>query len=96
VETDSGLVIRRLKPDGPAAKAGLHGFRIIQRRVGNATYNVVDRSNADIILGMDGEEIRSGVQFQDKIWQHKPGDVVTLNVYRGGKNVDIPVTLGGD
>jgi S1-C subfamily serine protease len=96
VETDSGLVIRRLKPDGPAAKAGLHGFRIVQRRAGNAAYNVVDRSNADIILGMDGEEIRSGVQFQDKIWQHKPGDVVTLNVYRGGKNVDIPVTLGGD
>jgi S1-C subfamily serine protease len=96
VETDSGLLVRRLKPDGPAAKAGLRGFRVVQRRVGNATYNVVDRSNADLILGMDGEEIRSGVQFQDKIWQHKPGDVVTLNVVRGGKNVDIPVTLGGD
>jgi S1-C subfamily serine protease len=96
VETDSGLVIRRLKPDGPAAKAGLKGFRVVQRRVGNAVYNAVDRSQADIILGMDGEEIHSGVQFQDKIWQHKPGDKVVLNIYRGGKQIDVPVTLGGD
>jgi S1-C subfamily serine protease len=96
VETDDGLVVRRLKPDGPAAKAGLRGFRVIERRIGNAVYRAFDKSQADKILGIDGEVIRSGVQFQDKIWQHKPGDVVTLNISRAGRQVDLPVTLGGD
>jgi S1-C subfamily serine protease len=96
VETDDGLVVRRLKLDGPAAKAGLRGFRVIERRIGNAVYRAFDKSQADKILGIDGEVIRSGVQFQDKIWQHKPGDVVTLNISRAGRQVDLPVTLGGD
>ena len=96
VETNAGLVIRRLNPEGPAAQAGLKGFRIVRRRIGNSVYQAIDRSQADIIIGMDGEEMRSGVQFRDKIWEHKPGDVVSLSVIRQGRQVDLPVTLGGD
>ena len=40
--------------------------------------------------------MRSGVQFRDKIWEKKPGDVVTLTVIRQGRTVEVPVTLGGD
>jgi S1-C subfamily serine protease len=100
METDAGLVIARLTPDGPAAKAGLRGFEVVnrQRQFGGLVYNErgVDRSQADRIIAVDGEEMRSGVQFRDKIWEHRPGDVVTLTVIRQGRQLDVPVTLGGD
>jgi S1-C subfamily serine protease len=100
METDAGLVIARLTPGGPAARAGLQGFRVVtrQRQLGGIVYNErgIDRSQADRILAVDGEEMRTGVQFRDKIWEHKPGDVVTLTIIRGGRQLDVPVTLGGD
>jgi S1-C subfamily serine protease len=100
METGAGLVIARLTPDGPAAKAGLRGFQVVtrQRQFGGLVYNErgIDRSQADRIIAVDGEEMRSGVQFRDKIWEHKPGDVVTLSIVRDGRTMDVPVTLGGD
>jgi S1-C subfamily serine protease len=100
METEMGLVIARLSPDGPAAKAGLQGFKVVnrQRRLGGLVYNEngVDRSQADRILAIDGEPMRSGVQFRDKIWEHRPGDVVTLSIVRQGRQLEVPVTLGGD
>jgi S1-C subfamily serine protease len=100
METGAGLVIARLTPDGPAATAGLRGFQVVnrQRQFGGLVYNErgIDRSQADRIIAVDGEEMRSGVQFRDKIWEHKPGDVVTLTIIRDGRQRDVPVTLGGD
>ena len=100
METGAGLVIARLTPDGPAAKAGLRGFQVVnrQRRFGGLVYNeqAIDRSQADRIIAVDGEEMRSGVQFRDKIWEYKPGDVVTLTIVRNGRTMDVPVKLGGD
>lgn len=99
METEAGLVVVRLTPDGPAAKAGLQGFRVVQRqrRIGAIVVNeqAVDRSQADRILAVDGEAMRSGVQFRDTIWEHRPGDTVTLTVVRQGRRMDVPVTLGG-
>lgn len=92
VETDSGIILRRLTPGGPAEKAGLRGWKIT--RQGNYIY--VDRSYADRVLAVDGEPMRTGVRFRDKIWEHRPGDVITVTVLRDGQQVDIPVTLGSD
>jgi S1-C subfamily serine protease len=99
METEAGLVIARLAKEGPAANAGLRGFQVVnrQRQFGGLTYNErgIDPSQADRILAVDGEEMRSGVQFRDKIWEHRPGDVVTLTIVRQGRQLDVPVTLGG-
>ncbi len=100
METEMGLVIARLAPEGPAAKAGLQGFKVVnrQRQFGGLAYNDrgIDRSQADRILAVDGERMRSGVQFRDKIWERRPGEVVKLAIVRQGRQLDVPVTLGSD
>ncbi len=100
VETEAGLVIRRLMPGGPADQAGLKGYRkVVQRqRQGGVLYESVsiDRSQADRVLAVDGEPMRTGVRFRDKIWEYQPGNVVHLTVLRDGKKIEVPVTLGSD
>jgi S1-C subfamily serine protease len=98
VETEGGLVVRRLAPGGAAELAGVQGYRKIvqRRRQGGVTYETVtiDRSEADRIVAVDGEPMRSGVQFLDKLTEYRPGEVVVLTVLRGGQQLEIPVTLG--
>lgn len=101
METRDGLVVRQVAKGGPADKAGIRGGRVIvqQLKRGNmvlAERPIPDYTEADRVVAFDGEELRTGVQFQDKLWSHKPGDVVTLSVVRSGQRVDIPVTLRAD
>jgi S1-C subfamily serine protease len=100
METETGLVIARMTPNGPADQAGLLGFRrvVTRRQRGPVVYETetVDRSHADRILAVDGEPMRSGVQFRDKIWQYAPGDVIKVTISRNGKQLEIPVTLGSN
>ena len=100
METESGLVVARLTPGGPAEEAGLQGFRrVVQRRQqGPVVYETetIDRSHADRILAVDGETMRTGVQFRDKIWQYQPSDVVKLTILRDGERLEVSVILGAD
>jgi S1-C subfamily serine protease len=96
METSGGLVIGRLNPDGPAAKAGLQGFEVVVRRQGPFVQQSIDRTKADRIVAIDGDPMQTGVQFRDKIWDHRPGDVVKLTIVRAGRQLDVDVTLGGD
>lgn len=100
METESGLVIARVSPDGPAAQAGLEGFRRVvqRRRQGPVVYETetIDRSHADRILAVDGQPMRSGVQFRDKIWEYRPGAVIHITIEREGRQMEVPVTLGSN
>ena len=95
-----GLLVARLTPGGPAARAGLRGFRKVRQRhrQGGVIYETetIDRSYADRILAVDGEPMRSGMRFRDKIWEYRPGDQVTLTLVRDGRQVDVVVTLAGN
>lgn len=100
METDAGLVIARLDPEGPAARAGLQGFRrVVQRRQqGPLVYETetIDRSHADVVLSVNGEAMRTGVRFRDKIAEYKPGDVIQLTILRDGEETKVDVTLDAD
>jgi len=100
METENGLVIVNVVPDGPADQAGLRGFRRVVRRQqrGSVLYETetIDRSQADRILAVNGEPMKSGAQFRDKIWEFKPGDEVTITISRDGSTQDVRVILGSE
>ncbi|WP_083486008.1 S1C family serine protease [Alicyclobacillus ferrooxydans] len=48
----------------------------------------------DVIVGLDGHTIQDMADLRTYLFQHKPGDVVTLVVYRGSQKLSIKLTLG--
>jgi S1-C subfamily serine protease len=95
LETDKGLLVNQLTPNGPAEKAGLKGPReqVLQR--GPLTYRMMDRSKADLIIAIDGRKVRTLDELLSYVESKKAGDKVTLRVIRDGKEIDVPVTLTG-
>jgi S1-C subfamily serine protease len=97
-EIDQGLQIVRTNKGGPADRAGLRGWGIVNRRVsrGLVNYNVTqeDRSQADIIVAVDGKKLRAASEFIDTVEQHRPGDKLVLSIIREGRTMQVEVTLG--
>jgi S1-C subfamily serine protease len=99
-ETDRGLLVVSVTPDGPAARAGIRGSKIARRkgRVGMIPVetSVVDHSEADLIIGIDGQKVRTRDDLLSIIEAKKPGDQVVLSLARNGQMAQIPVILGGN
>jgi S1-C subfamily serine protease len=97
-EIDEGLQIVRTNKGGPADRAGLRGWGITTRQVrrGFVTANVPqdDKSQADVIIAVDGTKTTTASDFIETIEQHRPGDKVVLTVLREGQQVKVEVTLG--
>jgi len=47
----------------------------------------------DVITGVNGKKVENAGQLQAIVSQQHPGDKVTLNVFRDGKDSNVPVTL---
>jgi serine protease Do len=47
----------------------------------------------DVILSVDGKEVNAANQLQTIIGSHKPGESVTLSIFRDGKTISLPVKL---
>jgi serine protease Do len=48
---------------------------------------------ADVILSVDGTDLNESYTLQNAVASHRVGDVITLNVHRDGKDMEIEVTL---
>jgi S1-C subfamily serine protease len=84
-----GLLVEVATKGGPASAAGVRG--------GDRTAQAGMRKimiGGDVIVGLDGQKV--GTQFDMNVLlnRKRPGDTVTISVYRGAKKVDIPVKLG--
>lgn len=93
-ETGRGLLVTQLEPGGPAEKAGIKGPKIIVQRRGHLEYRAVDRSQADLIIGVDQKEVLTLDELLEYVESKKPGTVVNIVVIKGGRRLTIPVVLG--
>jgi S1-C subfamily serine protease len=91
--TDKGLLVYKLDPDGPAAKAGLSGPKLVVYRDGPFTFENIDVSQADVIVAIDNKSVHSADDLLSYVELKSPGQVVTLTVIRGGRTIKINIKL---
>jgi S1-C subfamily serine protease len=88
VRADSGYLIWQVGSGSPADKAGVHGG--VRARIGRSTVY----AGGDVIVAINGTPIANeqdlSLYLEDKT---KVGDTVTVTVMRGGRRMDLKVTL---
>src|SRR5229473_1171563 len=84
-----GLLVQRATKGGPAAAAGIHGGD----RVAEAGMRRI-AIGGDVIVAIDNQKIANQLDVNLVLNHKRPGDNITVSVYRGGKKMDIPVKLG--
>jgi S1-C subfamily serine protease len=77
---EHGLLIYQIVPNGSADRAGLHGI-------------TSDGNLGDIILSADGQKMNDLDDLYRLLDKKQIGDTVNLEVYRGGRTLNVPVRL---
>jgi S1-C subfamily serine protease len=72
----------------PAAAAGIRGGD----RVAQAGMQRI-AIGGDVIVAIDGAKMGSPMDMNIALNHKRPGDTITLTVYRGGKKIDVAVKL---
>jgi S1-C subfamily serine protease len=83
-----GLLIERVVPNSAAAAAGLRG--------GNRMAIVGMRRvmiGGDLLTEIDGQPINEDFDLTLMLNRKRPGDTVTLRIYRGSQRMDVKATL---
>jgi S1-C subfamily serine protease len=75
----SGVRVREVDPDGPAARAGILGD-------GNV-------AGGDVIVSVDGDPVSSMADVDDIVSRHRPGDGVPIELERDGRRLTVQVQL---
>jgi S1-C subfamily serine protease len=84
-----GLLVERVVPNGPAAKAGVRGG---SRSVLAGLQEL--RIGGDVLIAINGKAVTNQNDLNLMLNRSRPGDMVTLTILRDGKKMNIPVTLG--
>jgi S1-C subfamily serine protease len=90
----SGALVEEVRAGTPAAKAGIHGGDLKAE-----TSSGPVAIGGDIIVSIDGKPLRNAEELQTDIQQRKPGDKITLGIWRakatgGYEQKSVQVTLG--
>jgi S1-C subfamily serine protease len=75
----AGVQVRKVDPDGPAARAGILGAG--------------DMAAGDVILSVDGQAVRSMADIDDIVSRHRPGDGIPVVLARDGSRLTVQVQL---
>lgn len=99
-ESDAGLLVAAVAPEGPAERAGIRGFRMVRDRRRQGPFMVetarVDRSGADVVVAVGGDRVKTADDFLSAVESRNPGDTILITVMREGRQLDIPVVLGAE
>jgi S1-C subfamily serine protease len=87
--SDYGLLIIRVTPGGAAERAGLRGGTE-RAYLGNMPIMI----GGDLIVMIDGQEVREQQDLAQIMNNHRAGDAVKVTIYRGKRKMDLNVTLG--
>ena len=84
-----GLLVQTAARGGPAAEAGIKGGdRVAQ--AGMRRFYI----GGDVITAIDGQKVASSLDVNLVLNKKRPGDEVTVRLFRGGKPLDVKVKLG--
>ena len=83
LDLPKGIIIGRVRRGGPADRAGLRG---LTRQEGGWALG-------DVILGVGGQPVKDLDRLLDLVETLEPGSTVTLEVYRRGQRIKVPLTL---
>jgi S1-C subfamily serine protease len=86
---DAGVLVGRVTDDSGADKAGIEGGET-EVVVAGVSYTL----GGDIIVAFEGKKISSVEELRDAISAKKPGDKVSLVIYRDASRTNVTVTLG--
>jgi S1-C subfamily serine protease len=82
---DHGALIAEVTPGSPADKAGLRGGR-------TGTADGI-AAGGDLIVAIDGKEMRDEDAVAAAVAEHKPGDSIDIEYYRGNDKKTVTVEL---
>jgi S1-C subfamily serine protease len=84
--TDEGALVQDVVPGGPADKAGL--------RAGRTETADGITLGGDLIVKVDGTEIKEPADVADAIADNKPGQTVVVEFFRGDDRKEVEIKLG--
>jgi S1-C subfamily serine protease len=84
-----GLLVEQTTKGSPAAAAGIHGGdKVAQAGMRRIIIG------GDVIVGIEGQKVSNQFDIDYILNRKRPGDTVTITIYRGAKKLDLPVKLG--
>jgi S1-C subfamily serine protease len=86
---DFGLLVVKVSTGGAAERAGMRGGTE-RAYLGNIPIML----GGDLIIAIDGDEVRDQQDLAQVMNAHRAGDKVKVTVYRGKQKMDMDVTLG--
>jgi S1-C subfamily serine protease len=89
IPSDTGALVARVIPGGPADEAGLKGSDQKIRFQGQEI-----SAGGDVIVAVDGHQIVTEADLPSLISHYDPGDTVTLEIIRDGQRQNVDVKLG--
>ena len=92
LESDRGILLVGVTPDGPAASAGLRGGDRVVSVPGSAGRTVT--AGGDVITAMDGRPMASTDDLIDRVQALRPGDRLDVTYLRDGRVLQAVITVG--